>query len=118
MSSARGASPVRVMIFGEEYQIRTNRPESHTRACARYVDDAIQRAHVRGVVEPHRAAILAALQITDELIEERRDAEALAQAVEVRLVELAERLEALAGAGAAVEAPPGEAPEVAEADPA
>lgn len=97
MNPVDEAPPVRVMIFGEEYQIRTNRPEAHTRACARYVDELIQRAHVRGVAEPQRAAVLAALQITDELLVERREAETLAQTVEARLAELAEQLESMAG---------------------
>ena len=97
MNPVDDVAPVRVTIFGEEYQIRTNRPEAHTRACARYVDELVQRAHLRGVAEPHRAAVLAALQITDELLVERREAETLAQAVEARLGELSERLESMAG---------------------
>ncbi|WP_419948779.1 cell division protein ZapA [Candidatus Palauibacter sp.] len=113
MNSVDNPPPVRVMIFGEEYQIRTNRPEAHTRACARYVDELIQRAHVRGVAEPHRAAVLAALQITDELLVERREAESLAQAVEARIAELAEQLESLAGA----EATPGDAADGTRPDP-
>ena len=98
MTARDDAPAVRVMIFGEEYQIRTDRPEAHTRACAKYVDDLIQRAHVGGVAETHRAAVLAALQITDELFEERREGEALGQAVEQGLTEPAERLEAMVGA--------------------
>ena len=113
MNPVDEAPPVRVMIFGEEYQIRTNRPEAHTRACARYVDELIQRAHMRGVAEAHRAAVLAALQITDELLVERREAETLAQAVEARLTDLAEQLESMAGA----EAAPGEAADGTPPDP-
>ena len=103
MTAIDDAPTVRVLIFGEEYQIRSNRPEAHTRACARYVDDLIQRAHRAGVAETHRAAVLAALQITDELFEEKREAEALAQTTEARLVELTEQLESLVGAPAAPE---------------
>lgn len=109
---------VRVMIFGEEYQIRTDRPEAHTRACAEYVDELIRRAHVGGVAETHRAAVLAALQITDELLEERREAEALARTVEEGLTELAERLEGMVGAATEPGASPNEPAEGAEAAPA
>ncbi len=94
-------APVRVTIFGEDYQIRTELGEDYTRACARYVDEAIQEAHIHGhVSEPHKAAILAALKITDELFRLRDDKEALERAVRDRLGELAERVEgALASHG-------------------
>jgi cell division protein ZapA len=70
---------VRVQIFGEEYAIRTDADPEHTRAVAEHVDKAI-RAVVQGgaVVEPHKAAILAALQITDELFRMRGTDEELA----------------------------------------
>jgi len=83
------------MIFGEEYQIRTELGEEYTRSCAQYVDDAIQEAHVAGhIAEPHRAAILAALKITDELLRARQEVEALSDAVQTKVSELAARLEA------------------------
>ncbi|MFQ5890442.1 MAG: cell division protein ZapA [Gemmatimonadota bacterium] len=59
---------IRVTIFGEDYAIRSEKGTEYTRLCARHVDDAIQQAHVHGhVSEPHKAAILGAMQITDEL---------------------------------------------------
>ena len=78
--------PVRVTVFGEEYFIRTELGEDYTRECARYVDEAIQEAHIRGhVSEPHKAAILAAMKITDELFRARRRAEAVERAVGERI---------------------------------
>ncbi len=70
---------VRVRIVGEEYTLRTEASEEHTRAVAEHVDRII-RAILDGgaVVETHKAAILAALQITDELFTERAAADALA----------------------------------------
>jgi cell division protein ZapA len=70
---------VRVRIVGEEYTLRTEASEEHTRAVAEHVD-RIVRALLDGgaVVETHKAAILAALQITDELFTERSASEALA----------------------------------------
>jgi len=60
--------PVRVNIFGEEYALRSEMGEEYTRACAEHVDARIQSVHVSGhVAEPHKAAILAAMQITDDL---------------------------------------------------
>ncbi len=71
---------VRVRIVGEEYTLRTEASEAHTRAVAEHVD-RITRAILDGggVVETHKAAILAALQITDELFTERAEADALAE---------------------------------------
>jgi len=69
---------VRVTIVGEEYSIRSEATPEHTRAVAAYVDDAIRRVlNGGGVVEPRKAAILAALQITDELMQAEQAAQTL-----------------------------------------
>jgi cell division protein ZapA len=61
-----------VQIFGEEYTLRTDADPEHTRAVAEYVDQAIRKVVQTGaVVETHKAAILAAMQITDELFRNR-----------------------------------------------
>jgi cell division protein ZapA len=84
------------MIFGEEYAIRTDAPQEYTLECARYVDDAVQQAHVRGqVAEPHRAAVLAALQITDELFQNRKVLAESSDDVLARLTALRERVDAV-----------------------
>jgi cell division protein ZapA len=89
---------VRVTIFGEDYQIRTDLGEEYTKECAQYVDDAIQEAHVGGhVAEPHKAAILAALKITDEMFRARAEAAGLSETVRKRVVELVSRLERASG---------------------
>jgi len=90
---------VRVTIFGEEYQIRTERGEAYTLECAQFVDDAIQEAHVGGhIAEPHKAAILAALKITDELFRIRAERDELEASVRDRVGDLTRRVdEALAG---------------------
>lgn len=63
---------VRVSIVGEEYSIRSDVPPEQTRAVADYLDRAIRSiTSGTGVVEGHKAAILAALQITNELFEAR-----------------------------------------------
>lgn len=86
---------VRVTIFGEDYQIRTDLGEEYTRECAAYVDEAIQEAHVGAhVAEPHKAAILAALKITDEMFRARAEAAGLSETVRARITELADRVEA------------------------
>jgi cell division protein ZapA len=65
---------VRVTILDEEYSIRSDASPEHTRAVASYLEDAIRRVLETGsVVEAQRATILAALQITGELFEERQE---------------------------------------------
>lgn len=70
---------VRVRIVGEEYVLRTEASATHTEAVAEHVDRTIRAIVSSGAtVETHKAAILAALQITDELFRERAAAEAIA----------------------------------------
>ena len=61
---------VRVMIGGEEYTVRSDLPPDYTREVAAYVDQALKRVLSQGpLVETHKAAILAALDITNELFQ-------------------------------------------------
>jgi cell division protein ZapA len=78
---------VKVTIASEDYTIRSERDADYTRQVAGYVDQCIRRVlHAGPMVESHKAAILAALAITDELFEARRHQQ-----------ELAERLRQLTG---------------------
>jgi cell division protein ZapA len=64
---------VRVMIGGEEYTVKSELPPEYTREVAAYVDAALKRVRdMLPSVESHKAAILAALAITDELFQSRR----------------------------------------------
>jgi cell division protein ZapA len=65
-------SSVKVTIVGQELTIRSDATPEHTREVAAYVDKTIRTIMNSGaVVESSRAAILAALQITDELFRAR-----------------------------------------------
>jgi cell division protein ZapA len=65
-------SVVRVRIVGDEYTLLTEASAAHTEAVAEHVDRTIRAILSSGAtVETHKAAILAALQITDELLKER-----------------------------------------------
>ena len=91
---------VRVSIFGEDYLIRSELGQAYTERCARYVDSAIQEAHVRGhVSEPHKAAILAAMQITDRLFRAEAEIEELQKDVGDRVAEMRERIRAALDSG-------------------
>lgn len=77
MSSIKHST--RVTICGEDYTIRSDSPPEHTRKVAAYVDAKIREVlESASVVESHKAAILAALQITDELFSARQGEEEIA----------------------------------------
>ncbi len=64
---------VKVMIGGEEYTVRSDLPPEYTREVAGYVDQALKKVLSQGpIVETHKAAILAALDITNELFQSRK----------------------------------------------
>ena len=72
MSGSKHA--VRVVIGGEEYTVRSELPPEYTREVAAPTWTS-RSARVRDMVpsvEIHKAAILAALAITDELFQARR----------------------------------------------
>lgn len=95
-------TPVRVTIFGEEYGLRSEMGEEYTRACAEYVDDRVNAVHVTGhVSEPHKAAILAAMQITDELFRARTEKDTMATNAVERIGALRARVDGALAAGAA-----------------
>jgi len=65
-------SSVKVTIVGQELTIRSDATPEHTREVAAYVDKTIRTIMNSGAaIESNRAAILAALQITDELFRAR-----------------------------------------------
>lgn len=71
-------SVVRVRIVGEEYTLRTEASPAHTQAVADHVDRVIRAILASGAtIETHKAAILAALQVTDELFREREATDAM-----------------------------------------
>jgi len=71
MSTPKNA--VRVVIGGEELSVRSDLPPEYTREVAAYLDAALRRVKdSMPSVESHKASILAALAITDELFQARR----------------------------------------------
>lgn len=79
MSSSK--TVVKVSIVGDEYSIRSDETPEHTREVAAYLDKAIRKVMQNGPVDTHKAAILAALQITDELFKARDGSEELTGAL-------------------------------------
>ncbi len=63
---------VKVLIDGAEFSLRSDRADDYTRAVADHVDRAIKEVRASGqLIESHKAAILAALAITDDLFQTR-----------------------------------------------
>jgi cell division protein ZapA len=78
---------VKVVIGGEEYSVRSEVPAEYTREVAAYLDAALKRVRDSlPMIETHKAAILAALAITDELFQARREDRQIAD----RLSQMAE----------------------------
>jgi len=84
---------VKVRIGSDEFSLRSDRPEEYTRAVAEHVDRALREVLSSGaIVESHKAAVLAALSIADELFQERTSRAELAARLERLSAELARLL--------------------------
>jgi cell division protein ZapA len=67
-------TPIKVTVAGEEVTIRSEQPQEHSRAVADHVDGAIRRIReMSPSIDTGKAAMLAALQVADELFRLKRD---------------------------------------------
>jgi len=86
--------PVTVRIGGEDHTIRANVEPDYTRKCAKWVDERIGEIKSQlGLIESHKAAILAALSITDEMFQAQAQAEGAREGAARRAEALQVRLE-------------------------
>ncbi|MSR21218.1 MAG: cell division protein ZapA [Gemmatimonadetes bacterium] len=84
---------VTVRIAGEEHTIRASAEPAYTRRCAKLVDDRIHQIRLQaGLIEGHKAAILAALSIADECFQAQEDLAGIRQDLAARAAELSRRL--------------------------
>lgn len=89
---------VTVRIAGEEHTIRASAEPEYTRRCAKLVDDRIHQIRVAaGLIEGHKAAILAALSIADELFQAQEEVDEVKEAAEERAASIADRIEGAIG---------------------
>jgi len=87
--SGDGFMPVKVSVAGEEVTIRSEQPAEHSIAVARHVDLSIRRIQEGApLVDTGKAAILAALQIADELFRARADSERGSERLEMTMEEI------------------------------
>jgi cell division protein ZapA (FtsZ GTPase activity inhibitor) len=100
MTDPSHLSAVTVRIAGEEHALRANADPEYTRTCARFVDARIQEIREKsGLVETHRAAILAALSITDQLLKAREELDRLRRESAERDERLARQVESALSGG-------------------
>ena len=87
---------VSVLIAGDEYNIRAEATPEYTRECARYVDATISEItrSSRTVMEPHKAAILAAMSLVDQLFQTQRELDALKSKSDSTVGKLTQEIEA------------------------
>jgi cell division protein ZapA len=89
-----GKTSVTVRIAGEEHTIRASAEPSYTRRCAKLVDDRIHEIRVQaGLIEGHKAAILAALSIADEFFQAQDELDQIRSDLSDRASKLAGRIE-------------------------
>ena len=86
---------LKVRIFGEEYKITGDADREYTDKVAGYVDSKMQEVSKSFPGRPFlKIAVLAALNIADELFSERRQTENLLSEVSTKAARLRESLEA------------------------
>ncbi|MGD2069160.1 MAG: cell division protein ZapA [Gemmatimonadota bacterium] len=87
-------SSVIVRIAGEEHAIRASAEPEYTRSCARFVDERIAEIRSRsGLIEGYKAAILAALSITDEYFQARERLDRVRSETSSRAQELVRQID-------------------------
>jgi len=91
-------STEKVEIFGQEYKIKGVGNPQYIHKIAGYVDQKMREiAHSSGIMSQSRIAILAALNITDELYQEREEREKIQGELEGKAARLGELLDSKIG---------------------
>ena len=89
-----GKNVVQVQIMGQQYSIRDESDQAYILDVAQYVDQKMRDlTKMLPVASMSKVAILASLQIADELFKERANKERVGTDVNGRAAELARRLD-------------------------
>ncbi len=84
---------VKVTIYGQEYPIRGHGDDVYIKRVARYVDERMAQIEERtSISSPIRLAILAALNIADELFSLQQEKDRILSEFEEKARELSEHL--------------------------
>jgi len=99
---------ITVRIAGEDYLLRTQADADHTRACAELVHQQIREVReAGGVIDRQKAAVLAALSITDRYLRAQEELDRLRREVTSRSMNLVRRIEGAVGDAGEPEEPMG-----------
>jgi cell division protein ZapA len=83
----------RVQIFGSEYHVKAEADPDYIKTVAAYVDEKMREvAESQSIVSSTKVAILAAINLADEVFQERRKREQAAVEVAAQALELTEPL--------------------------
>jgi cell division protein ZapA len=86
---------VTVRIAGEEYTLRAAASPDYTRECAAYVDRMLSEYQRQGsLVQVHKAPILVAMALTNELFQARKELDMLRAELERRSAMITSQIEA------------------------
>lgn len=85
---------INVKILGDEYHIKVTSDESYLREVAAFVDGKMSEIEVGlALKSPKKVAILAALNIADEYLKQKKVYEETIQVLEEKLADLTSALE-------------------------
>lgn len=94
MAERSGArSSVTVEIAGERHTLRSDAAPEYTQSVAAHLDATIRSLAAGNTLDPHRAAILAGMTITDDLFRARAELQDLRNEIARRTARLADQLE-------------------------
>ena len=98
--AAKETAPIEVEIFGSVYQVRGEKDSERLHSLAEMVDRKMREIgqHV-STVNTSKIAILAALNLADELVQCRTDQEGERAEIDGKVAELAGKLESAAQQG-------------------
>jgi cell division protein ZapA len=85
---------VEIKVFGQTYTVKSEAEENHIQAVAQFVNEKMDEVLKKTrSVSTLNVAILTALNIADDLLQERRERMALIREVETKSKDLAEKIE-------------------------
>ena len=89
------AKVVKVNILGQDYVIRSTAGQKYLEQVAKYVDDKMEEIKASGIDDSQqlRIAILAAMNITDELLAYKKEKKKFVDKVEAKTIAITEFIE-------------------------
>ncbi len=89
------AKVIKVNILGQDYVVRSTAGQKYLEQVAKYVDDKMEEIKASGIDDSQqlRIAILAAMNITDELLAYKKEKKKFVDKVEAKAIAITEFIE-------------------------